>query len=162
VIAVLLLSGGDGGDGGQQQAESTPQRTETPSKSEEPKDTATPEPTAEETQTATPEATETAAPSGEVDLDKARDLQVQGYNARLAGDYEKSLELSQQAIDACGKSNELDPCGYALFEKGLALNRSGKPDEAIPVLEERLDRFGDNESGEVQKELDDAKKKAGG
>ncbi len=72
---------------------------------------------------------------------------MQGYNARLAGDYDKSLDLSQQAIDACGNSNELDPCGYALFEKGLALNRSGKPDEAIPVLEERLDRFGDNPPG---------------
>ena len=159
VIAVLLLSGGDGGDGNKQQAESTPQRTETPSKTEEPKDTATPEPTAEET--ATPEATDTPAPSGEVDLDKARQLQVDGYNARLAGDYGKSLELSQQAIDACGNSNELDPCGYALFEKGLALNRSGKPDEAIPVLEERLDRFGDNEKGEVAKELKAAKKAAG-
>jgi tetratricopeptide (TPR) repeat protein len=161
VIAVLLLSGGDGGDGNQQQAESTPQRTETPTPSptEEPKDDATPEPTAEKT--ATPEATDTPAPSGEVDLDKARQLQVEGYNARLAGDYGKSLELSQQAIDACGNSNELDPCGYALFEKGLALNRSGKPDEAIPVLEERLDRFGDNEKGEVAKELKAAKKAAG-
>ena len=163
VIAVLLLSGGDGGGGGQQQAESTPQRTETPtptpSPTEEPNDTATPDPTAEKT--ATPKATDTPAPSGEVDLDKARDLQVQGYNARLAGDYGKSLDLSQQALDACGNSNELDPCGYALFEKGLALNRSGKPDEAIPVLEERLDRFGDNEKGEVAKELKAAKKAAG-
>jgi serine/threonine-protein kinase len=158
VIAVLLLSGG--GDGGQQQAEQTPQRTETPTPTEEPKDEATPEPTAE--QTATPEATETPAPSGEVDLDKARQLQVDGYNARLAGDYPKALDLSQQALDACGNSNELDPCGYALFEKGLALNRSGSPDEAIPVLEERLDRFGDNDSGEVAKELKAAKKAAKG
>jgi tetratricopeptide (TPR) repeat protein len=93
---------------------------------------------------------------------KARDLQVQGYNARLAGDYPKALDLSQQALDACGNSNELDPCGYALFEKGVALNRSGSPDEAIPVLEERLDRFGDNENGEVAKELKAAKKAAKG
>ena len=104
-------------------------------------------------ETATPEATETPAPSGEADLDKARQLQVEGYNARQAGDYAKALDLSQQALDACGNSNELDPCGYALFEKGLALNRSGQPDEAIPVLEERLDRFGDNAKGEVEKEL---------
>jgi len=156
VIAVLLLSGG--GDDGKQQAEQTPQRTETPT--EEPKDEATPEPTAEETATA--EATETPAPSGEVDLEKARQLQLDGYNARLAGDYPKALDLSQQALDACGDSNELDPCGYALFEKGLALNRSGSPDEAIPVLEERLDRFGDNDKGEVAKELKAAKKAAKG
>ncbi len=162
VIAVLLLSGGGGDDSGGEStnAESTPQKTETPKATEEPKDEATPEATAEET--ATPEATDTPAPSGEVDLGKARDLQVQGYNARLAGDYPKALDLSQQALDACGNSNELDPCGYALFEKGVALNRSGSPDEAIPVLEERLDRFGDNENGEVAKELKAAKKAAKG
>ena len=102
------------------------------------------------------------APSGEVDLDKASQLQLEGFNARQSGDYAKALDLSQQAVDACGNSNELDPCGYALFEKGLALNRSGSPDEAIPVLEERLDRFGDNESGEVAKELKAAKKAAKG
>ena len=107
-------------------------------------------------------ATDTPAPSGGTDLAKARRLQVEGYNARQSGDYAKSLALSQQALDACGNSAELDPCGYALFEKGLALNRSGKPDEAIPVLEERLDRFGDNEKGEVAKELKAAKKAAEG
>ena len=47
----------------------------------------------------------------------------------------------------------MDPCGYALFEKGLALNRLGRTDEAIPVLQQRLDQFGDNEDGEVAKEL---------
>ena len=162
VIAVLLLSGGDGGNGGgdNTKAESTPERTQTPEQTQEPSDEATPEPT--QTETATPEPTNTPEPSGEVDLDKARDLQVQGYNARLAGDYGQALDLSQQALDACGESDSMDPCGYALFEKGLALNRSGKPDEAIPVLEERLDRFGDNEKGEVAKELKAAKKAAEG
>jgi eukaryotic-like serine/threonine-protein kinase len=157
VIAVLLLSGGGDGGGGQQ-AEQTPERTATAT--ETPEETQTAEPTA--TETAAPEATETPAPSGGVDLDKARQLQLDGYNARQAGDYAKALDLSQQALDACGNSNELDPCGYALFEKGLALNRSGRPDEAIPVLEERLDRFGDNEAGEVEKELKAAKKAAKG
>jgi eukaryotic-like serine/threonine-protein kinase len=161
VIAVLLLSGGGGEGGNQTQAESTPERTETPTPTNTPEEEATQEPTQEPTASPEPEPTETPAPSGEVDIDRARDLQLQGFNARQAGDYPKALELSQQALDACGNSNELDPCGYALFEKGLALNRSGSPDEAIPVLEERLDRFGDNESGEVAKELKAAKKAAG-
>jgi tetratricopeptide (TPR) repeat protein len=162
VIAVLLLSGGDGGggNGSNTKAESTPEKTATPEKTKTPEETATAEPTA--TETATPEATDTPAPSGATDLAKARRLQVEGYNARLAGDYAKSLDLSQQAIDACGSANEIDPCGYALFEKGLALNRSGKPDEAIPVLQERLDRFGDNPKGEVAKELKAAQKAAKG
>jgi eukaryotic-like serine/threonine-protein kinase len=159
VIAILLLLGGDGdNEGNQTQAERTPQRTETPSPTptETPQDESTPDATT--TETATPDATE--APSGEVDLDEARQLQLEGFNARQSGDYEQALDLSQQALDACGNSNELDPCGYALFEKGLALNRSGRPDEAIPVLEERLDRFGDNDAGEVRKELNSAKKAA--
>jgi serine/threonine-protein kinase len=161
LIAVLLLSGGDGGDGENTQAESTPDATRTATETPE-EETATPEPTA--TETATPEPTDTPAPSGggEVDLDQARELQLQGYNARLAGDYPKALDLSEQALEACGNSNEMDPCGYALFEKGLALNRSGDPDAAIPVLEERLDRFGDNAAGEVAKELKAAKKAAKG
>lgn len=160
VIAVLLLSGGgnDNGGGSNTKAESTPTKTATPEKTKTPEETATPEPT----ETATPAATDTPAPSGGTDLAKARQLQVQGYNARLAGDFPKALALSQQALDACGNSNEMDPCGYAMFEKGYALNHSGKPDEAIPVLQERLDRFGDNDKGEVAKELKAAKKAAKG
>ena len=161
VIAVLLLSGGNGGDpGNQTQAESTPQRTETPTPTNTPEDTSTPTPTPTPTATETPTPEPTEAPSGGVDLDKARQLQLDGFNARQSGDYARALTLSQQALDACGNSDELDPCGYALFEKGLALNRSGRPDEAIPVLEERLDRFGDNDKGEVAKELKAAKKAA--
>ena len=87
---------------------------------------------------------------------------MQGFNARQGGDYQKDLELSQQALDACGGAQQLDPCGYALFEKGLALNRLGRSGEAIPVLQQRLDLYGDNGGGEVEKELKDAKKKAKG
>jgi serine/threonine protein kinase len=169
VLAAILLSGGDGG-GDKQRAESTPTReaTATPDRTATPEKTGTPTATPDKTETPTPTPTPTAtpadtpAPSGRVDLDKARQLQLAGFNARQQGDYAKSLDLSQQALEACGNSNELDPCGYALFEKGLALNRSGRPDEAIPVLQDRLDRFGDNENGEVSKELKAAKKAAKG
>jgi serine/threonine-protein kinase len=163
VLAVVLLSGGDGNESRDPEgarSEATPERTATREATPEETETATPEPTAEET--APPEETATSEPSGEVDIAKARQLQLEGFNARQAGDFDRALDLSQQAIDACGNSNQLDPCGYALFEKGVALNRSGRSEEAIPVLEERLDRFGDNESGEVAKELENAKKKAGG
>ena len=181
VLAVVLLSGGDGNDGNdgdRQSAKSTPTReaTKEPTKTATPEktETATPEPTDTPTATPTATATPTDTPEpptpggggggggGKVDLDKARQLQVAGFNARNQGDYAKDLQLSQQAIAACGNSNELDPCGYALFEKGLSLNRLGRPDEAVPVLEERLARFGDNPDGEVKKELKAAKKAAKG
>jgi eukaryotic-like serine/threonine-protein kinase len=162
VIAFLLLSGGSGGGSDNQasprstpkpKASSTPEKTSTP----EPTQTATPSPSPSPSPTATAPAT-----SGGQDLAKARQLQVQGYQARLGGDYAKDLQLSQQALDACGNSSSMDPCGYALFEKGLSLNRTGRPDDAIPVLQERLDRFGDNEKGEVAKELKAAQKAAKG
>jgi tetratricopeptide (TPR) repeat protein len=54
----------------------------------------------------------------------------------------------------------LSPCGYALFEVGAALNALGRPDEAIPYLERRLDEYGDN--AEVRAELEKARDAAGG
>jgi tetratricopeptide (TPR) repeat protein len=112
--------------------------------------------------TATATATATAEPSGGTDLERAAQLQVQGFNARRAGDYEQALALSQQALDACGDTKQLSPCGYALFEVGAALNALGRPDEAIPYLEQRLEQYGDNSSGEVKAELKAAKKAAKG
>jgi eukaryotic-like serine/threonine-protein kinase len=174
VAAAIALAGGNGGDGNSPRAKSTstpkPKASSTPKKkakrtpSPTPTDTATPEPTATATATASPTQTATPKPppsGGKPDLAQARRLQVQGYNARQGGDYQKDLELAQQALNACGNSKELDPCGYALFEKGLALNRLGRSEEAIPVLQQRLARFGDNNGGEVGKELKDAQKKAG-
>ncbi len=106
LVAVLLLTGdGDGGgDGDRTAADATPTKTATqeptktatPEKTETATATATATPTATATATATPE--DTPAPSGgEPDLDAARRLQLAGFNARQSGDFEKSLQLSQQA-----------------------------------------------------------------
>ena len=97
----------------------------------------------------------------QADLDKARQLQLAGFNAR-----NRRLREGPPALpagDRLLRQLQRDrPCGYALFEKGLALNRLGRPDEAIPVLQDRLQRFGDNPDGEVSKELKAAKKAAKG
>jgi eukaryotic-like serine/threonine-protein kinase len=160
VLGFVLLSGdgGDGGGDGEQAAEPTP--TATAERTAEPTPTETAEPTATPTETATPDATETPEPSGETDLDRAADLQLQGFNARQAGDNEQALALSQQALEACGDAQELDPCGYALYEVGAALNALGRPDEAIPYLRQRLDTYGNN--GQVKAELRRAERAAGG
>ena len=92
------------------------------------------------------------------DLDRASQLQVEGFNARRAGDYEKALALNQQALEACGDTVRLNPCGFALFEIGAALNALGRPDEAIAPLEQRLELYGDNSAGEVKDELKKARK----
>jgi eukaryotic-like serine/threonine-protein kinase len=160
VIGFALLSGGDDSrsDGNDQQA-----KTERPSKKHKatptptPTAKSTPEPTA--TATATPTATPTAttAPTNGPDLARARQLQLQGFTARRAGDFEAALAASTQALKACGDAHALDPCGFALYEIGADLNGLGRNEEAIPYLERRLSEYGDNSSGEVQAELDRAR-----
>ncbi len=111
-------------------------------------------------QEATPEPTQEPDTAAAPDLDRASQLQVQGFNARQAGNFEQALALNQQALEACGDAQQLSPCGYALFEVGAALNALGRPQEAIPVLEQRLEVYGDNGSGEVKRELRAAQKAA--
>jgi eukaryotic-like serine/threonine-protein kinase len=170
VAGVLLLSGGgddpppSAGDGNQQSAQDRRaerrEREATPTATAEPTQEATAEPTQEPT--AEPTAEPTQAPGGGgPDLERASQLQLEGFNARQAGDFEQALALNQQALDACGDVERLSPCGYALFEIGAALNALGRPEEAIPVLQQRLDVYGDNSSGEVQRELDRARAAAG-
>jgi len=152
VAGAMLLSGGEGGEPqGRAEptatatAERTPEATpDRPEKTAEPTAEATAEPTAD-------------APVG-TDLDRAADLQLQGYNARLAGDYDSALAFSTQALEACGDTKQLSPCGYALYEVGAALNALDRPDEAIPYLQKRLDQYGPNK--DVEKELKAAEKAA--
>jgi len=164
VIGFVLLSGGDnGGAGGDNQnAASQPKQTEKPRKKEPtgtatPSAESTPEPTATATATATPTAT--PPPAGGTGLAAARRLQLQGFNARKAGDYEGALSASSAALKACGDAHQLDPCGYALFEVGADLVALGRGDEAVQYLERRLNEYGDNSSGEVQAALDEARGK---
>ena len=128
--------------------ESTPEPT--------PEDTATPEPTPGDRHAGadpgghadpepTPEDPTPEAPSGEPDLKAAQAAQLEGYNARRAGDFQTALAKAREAQQLCAGSNELSPCGYALFEEGVALIGLGQPEAAIPILQRRLDEFGDNE-----------------
>ncbi len=102
------------------------------------------------------------SPTGEPDLKAAQAAQLAGYNARRAGDFQTALTKAQEAQQLCGGSKELSPCGFAVYEEGVALIGLGQPQAAIPILERRLSEFGDNESGEVKRALRDAKKAARG
>jgi tetratricopeptide (TPR) repeat protein len=160
VAGFVLFSGGDDGrtDGGETTAK--PQRETTP---RDPTPTPTAERTPEPTAEPTAEPTVTAAPEtpAQPDLALAGRLQVQGYDARIAGDYEQALALNQQALEACRDTVRLDPCGFALYEVGAALNALGRPDEAIAPLEQRLELYGDNNAREVEAELRKARKATG-
>jgi tetratricopeptide (TPR) repeat protein len=191
LIALVLLAGAGvfalarGGDGGGNntasntppKAKHTPAATATARKTEKPKPTPTDTPTQAPTETATQAPTDTPTPpptttpaappkkkpkaNGKTDLRKASQLQIEGYNARRAGDYQTALAKAREAEQACGSAHVLSPCGYALFEEGVALTALGQPDAAIPILQRRMNEYGDNNAHEVSKALEDAKKKAG-
>jgi serine/threonine protein kinase len=117
-------------------------------------------PKAESTPTSEPTEAPTEAPAtpppATTDGDPAA-LNATGFERIQAGDYAGAVEPLQGAVDACDGQGPLDPCGYAYYNLGLALNRSGRSDEAIPVLEARMKIWGDNPSGDVQQELDAAR-----
>jgi hypothetical protein len=48
-----------------------------------------------------------------------------------------------------------DPCAYAWFDLGHALRLAGRPEEAVPILEHRLQNA--NQAQIVQHELDQAR-----
>jgi serine/threonine-protein kinase len=166
VLGFVLLSGGDDGRDGGNQAntqQNKPRSTPTPTPKAKDKPTATPTATATPTPTptSTTTPTPTTPPTAGSGLARARQLQLAGYNARRSGDYESALASSVQALKACGAAHALDPCGFALYEVGADLNALGRNSEAIPYLERRLDEYGDNSAGEVQAELDKARGKHG-
>jgi Tetratricopeptide repeat len=55
----------------------------------------------------------------------------------------------------------VSPCAYALYEYARALRLTGNPAGAIAALEERMQRFPDNQPGAVQAELERAREAAG-
>jgi serine/threonine-protein kinase len=131
---------------------------------DKPRKTPTPEPTATAavatataTATSTPEATATAVETQVAGGGDPSALNAEGFDLLKQGNPQAAVTPLQNAVASCEGSSELDPCGYAYYNLGLALNRSGRSDEAIPVLEARMKIWGDNPSGDVQQELDAAR-----
>jgi tetratricopeptide (TPR) repeat protein len=151
-VAIIGAATSGGGDGGTQTAQKTAQ----------PKATATPEKTPEATPT--PDATNAPGPAATADAlaggDPAK-LNADGYRLFQAGRYGEAAPYFQKAVDTCGGSTAIDPCGYATYNLGAALNRAGHPDQAIPVLIQRLQRWPGDQPGTVYKELKDACKATG-
>jgi tetratricopeptide (TPR) repeat protein len=145
VALALVLSSGDGGE------DPSPAAQKTAAPAKKPKAEKTAKPQQQEAAPAT-----TAAPAAG-SLDDARALHLQGFAANNAQDYETGLSTSMQALETCGDQQALDPCGYALYEIGRAYVGLGRPAEAIPYLERRLDSYGDNGAGDVSQLLERAR-----
>jgi serine/threonine-protein kinase len=125
----------------------TPKPTDTPTAEPTPSATATNEPSSTPTPTATPD-TPTGSPAS---------LQARGHSELLAGNLDSAVSTLKAAVDACGASTQVDPCAYAMYDYAVALVQSGRPADAIPVLQARLQRF-DNQNGTVKALLKKAQK----
>jgi serine/threonine protein kinase len=89
-------------------------------------------------------------------------LNDRGFALIGQGDNAAAVPLLQQSVQGFrdqGRTGEID-YAFALFNLATALRATGHPDQAIPLLEERLQRSG-YKRAEVQRELAAARQQAG-
>jgi eukaryotic-like serine/threonine-protein kinase len=105
-----------------------------------------------------PEQPAPQQPAGADPAEGAR-LNEQGFDLMSQGRYEEAIPILQQAVDSFpAGTTDLD-YAYALFNLGQALRLAGRPDEAVPILERRLQI--PNQRGVVRRELALAREAAG-
>jgi len=157
VVALVALSGGDddpGGNGGKQAAQAKKAQSNRAQPDEAPTSApaAAPEPEPEEASEPAPE------PEG-TDPSLGAALNEEGFALIQAGEYEAAVPVLEQAVAAFPEGTEDLDYAYALFNLGNALRLSGRPEEAIPVLERRLEI--PNQTATVREELEAAEAEAG-
>src|SRR5215212_656368 len=162
-IAVALAAGG-GDDSAPQPLAGNGKQAEKKKDAEKPAalPTESGELAAEEPAAEAPPVDGVPTPSGAGGTAEAERLHIEGYNALQAGDYDTAIELNTQAIEAFPEGTTWEAninYAYALYSLGSALRLAGRPDEAIPVLERRLEI--PNQTETVQHELDLARAQAG-
>jgi serine/threonine-protein kinase len=168
--AALIGDNGNAGRGDQPQVRSSSRQADTPAPA--PKAKATPKPSATATPSsatpatpATPPASSTAqgtttTPAAPADGRSAAQLNNAGY-AMLPGDPQGALPLLQRAVQQFrAKGDRSIDYAYALYNYGWALRLAGRPAEAIPYLQERL-QISNYKRGIVKKELKTAQQQAG-
>jgi serine/threonine-protein kinase len=159
LIAALLVAGGaiaaitsGGGDKGTAPiAPTSKQSTKKPKAKKKP--AGTQQQTSSQQQPAQSQTTQAPASSGD-----PSQMQLQAHNLINQGRYDEAIALDKQVV-AKGPSTGLT-YAYALYDLGHALRLAGRPDEAIPILEQRMKI--NNQRDVVKAELEQAKKDAKG
>ena len=113
----------------------------------------------EETETAETSDSE-PQPAAEGSSESGAALNEQGYAMIQAGEYEAAVPVLEEAVASYPEGSEDLGYAYALFNLGNALRLSGRPEEAIPILEQRLQI--PNQTSTVEQELEAARAEAGG
>jgi tetratricopeptide (TPR) repeat protein len=86
-------------------------------------------------------------------------LNDQGFALMNQGRFDEAIPVLQQAVKACGGDVADLTCAYSTFNLAKALRLAGRPGEAIPLLERRLQN--PDQRGEVEAELAQARAAAG-
>jgi serine/threonine protein kinase len=154
VLAAVIAAIAGGGGGDKPTSAATNGRTsKTPAKAKKkPKK----QPAPAQTQSTPQTQTQAPAPTGTSDK---RALALQGHSLIAQGNPTGAIDVLSRAVQDCPVSTT-DPCAYALYDLGHALRLAGRPGEAIPVLQERLQN--PNQAAAVQQELDLAQAEANG
>ena len=159
-LAIVLAVGDDGGSGGERTRAANDQGRDQPAAANEDKPAAAEEEPAPEEEAPAPEEEPAAdsEPTAATGDDPAA-LNDQGFQLIQEGDYDAAIPILQQAVDSYPEGSQDMTYAYALFNLGNALRLAGRPDEAIPILEQRLQIPDQTET--VQQELDLAREEAG-
>jgi tetratricopeptide (TPR) repeat protein len=167
-IAGAVLSGGDDGGSSPSSADNTPakpkadankKKKEPAAKKEQEKQQ--PEQQAEEPPAAAPAPAPEEQPSGTASYDPERGaaLNDDGFTLLNRGDYNGAVAKLQEAVKLFPSDSTDIRYAYALYNLGKSLRLAGRPDEAIPYLEKRLNWSDQRDT--VQRELDLARQQAG-
>jgi tetratricopeptide (TPR) repeat protein len=152
-IAGAVLSGGDD-QGASPNADNTPaQPKQRNTGKQEPKKK---EPKDEQSQNAPAEP----APAGEEQQPaeagaSGAALNAQGFGLMQQGRYAEAIPILQKAVESFPAGTTDLNYAYALYNLGRSLRLAGRPDEAIPILKERLKI--PNQQETVKRELELAK-----
>jgi serine/threonine protein kinase len=117
-------------------------------------------PTASTSPPSTAADTTPASGAGTAAAASGTDLNAQGYSLIQQGQYAAAVPVLRRAVAAFPQRTTDINYAYALFNLGHALRMSGHPEEAIPILERRLQI--PDQTATVQAELDAARAAASG
>ena len=152
-LAGSLMSGGDDDGSSDSGADRTPAEPAQPKKKQNAKEN-------QEKEQAPAPAEEAPAEEPAASYDPARGaaLNEEGFALMGQGDYAGAIPVLQQAVDSFPPGTDDINYAYALFNLGKSLRKAGRFDEAIPILEQRLEI--PNQTGTVKRELDLAKQRS--
>jgi eukaryotic-like serine/threonine-protein kinase len=154
-IAGAVLSGGDDERPSQSAVDRQPAEPAKPDKKKD-KPKAGKAPKEDTPAAAAPQ--EEQSSSGSYDPARGAALNDEGFNLMNQGQYDEAVAKLQEAVDSFPPGTDDINYAYALFNLGKALRLSGRPDKAIPILEQRLQI--QNQTETVKAELTQAKKDA--